>query len=241
MQRTSEKPWRPGLREKYRLKYICQELEDLPPGFHPPPGREKPWGTGHAILSCRKILESPFAVINADDFYGREAFEIAYRELNQKKDLSGQGFLVGYRLDKTLSLHGSVTRGICETCNGRLGKIVERMSITQTENGNIEFTENNEKRPVATDAVVSMNFWGFPVDFMDMLMERFISFLSKSGRELKSEYLLPEVVDYFINKGMLRINVLSSNSQWFGVTYREDKPGVQAELAKMNSYPSPLW
>ena len=229
---------------KIKVEYAFQELDDLPEGFSVPEGREKPWGTGHAILSCRNIVKDPFVVINADDFYGAEAFEEGIKGLKELSTDKLEGFLVGYRLANTLSPNGYVTRGVCESSGGYLTKVVERFKIGTNSEGVIEYQDENGSYPMSGDEMASMNFWGFTPAIFNELETRFKDFLKEHGNELKSEYLIPSEVDALINSGKMKVKVLKTNASWFGVTYPEDKPTVKAalaELAQKNIYPSPLW
>lgn len=229
---------------KIDVDYVFQELDDLPEGFKMPAGREKPWGTGQAILACRDTVKEPFVVINADDFYGAESFREGARGLAELKDKTDEGFLVGYRLANTLSPHGYVTRGVCESGNGYLTGVTERFKIGKNDEGVVEYQENDKSFPMTGEELASMNFWGFSPSLFPLLETRFIEFLKVSGDEMKSEFLIPSEIDTFISSGVIKIKVLKTDASWFGVTYPEDKPAVKASLASLvqqGTYPSPLW
>lgn len=229
---------------KITVDYAFQELEDLPEGFTVPPGRTKPWGTGHAILCCRALVSEPFVVINADDFYGAQAFREGARGLGQLGNNASSAFLVGYRLVNTLSPHGYVTRGVCEESGGRLSRVTERMQIGRGESGHPEYQEDGRSVPLKGDELVSMNFWGFSPSLFAALQEEFRGFLGDSAGEMKSEFLIPSVVDTLISSGRMTVKVHRTDASWFGVTYPEDKSAVKAALASLverGVYPSPLW
>ena len=200
------------------VDYAFQEKDDLPDGFTLPKTREKPWGTGQAVLSAKNIITSPFAVINADDYYGRESFEIIYNHLVSDSDMC----MVGYKLGNTITDNGTVTRGVCETENGYLTKI--------TECGGLD---KNSEYPM--DTIVSMNMWGLDTGVFDFLEEQFPLFLKENINEPKKEFLLPTVLNDRMNKDNKKIKVLSTDSQWYGVTYREDSPGVSAAMQEFIS------
>ena len=228
--------------EHISVYYAFQCLDDLPEPYTTPKGRTKPWGTGQAVLCCKSFINEPFVVQNADDFYGANAYKTIIKAF---KDLSANDCcLVGYPISKTLSPHGSVTRGICISNNGILSKIDERMKIEKNSNGKIICDYNNQIIEINDTSICSMNFWGFPLSYMDILEKNFINFLSKHGSELKSEWLIPEIVDYSINYNNNQFHVLSTESEWFGVTYPEDKQRVMNLLANLHStgeYPEKLW
>ena len=201
------------------VEYAFQEKTDIPGSV--PEGRVKPWGTGHAVLSCRDIIDSPFAVINADDYYGKDGFKKA-------ADFLGSGYaLVGYQLKNTLSENGGVTRGLCSVEDGRLTGIAETKNIMKTPSGaSANGVELN------LDTLVSMNFWCYPKEFIDVLKEGFPRFLENMEDPLKSEYLLPTIADEVL-KGGMEISVLPTEDRWFGVTYKEDKPFVVESFRKL--------
>jgi len=226
------------------VDYVFQELDDLPEGYFLPPGREKPWGTGQAILACRNTVNEPFVVINADDFYGYEAFahSIAGLESLSRKHLSG--FLVAYRLGNTLSPHGYVTRAVCELVGGNISRITERMKIGRNEDGFVEYQDETGRHPIADDVLASMNFWGFSPTLFENLQPRFERFLEENGTKMKTEFLIPTEVDAMIHSNQISIKVLKTKGSWFGVTYPEDKRAVKASLQSLveqGAYSSPLW
>lgn len=228
-------------KDKIEVCYAFQELDDLPIGFNVPNERIKPWGTGHAILSCKNLINESFVVQNADDFYGLDAYRTIVSAFNNLSE--NDGCLVGYPILKTLSPHGSVTRGICKSENGLLQQIDERMKIEERE-GKIVYYDENEFFYINDQSICSMNFWGFPLSYMKKLEDEFINFLSKEGTKLKSEWLIPDIVDQSIKNNETSFHVLSCNSNWFGVTYPEDKPRVKKLLSSLHNageYPSKLW
>jgi len=227
---------------KINIAYAFQELENLPEGFAVPEGRTKPWGTGQAILSCKDLVNEPFAVQNADDFYGAEAYQTIADEFTRLPE--GDSCMVGYLLRNTLSLHGFVSRGICGTTDGFLSSIIERIHIETNDAGTIQYFEDGQVTDMTGGEICSMNFWGFSPMFFQTLEEKFITFLQKKGQELKSEWYIPDIVDEMISSGQTRVKMLSSEGQWFGVTYPEDKPTVAASLQAMHNagrYPPNLW
>ena len=217
------------------VEYVFQELDKLPAGFKVPEGREKPWGTNHAILMAKEAIHEPFAIINADDFYGRDAFEVMAKHLMTLEGTKGKYCMVGYRLENTLSENGTVSRGVCETdANGLLIGMTERTSIGYFD-GAIAYKEaDGSMHPLAADATVSMNLFGFTPDYFAKSEELFVDFLKEHGNELKSEYYIPFAVNTFIHSGYATMTVLKTTAQWFGVTYKEDRPTVVARLAKLH-------
>ena len=228
-----------------KVEYAFQELTDIPQGYQVPAERVKPWGTCHAVLSARKLIDGPFAVINADDYYGPGAFQIIYDYLDQAKDDGKYRYcMVGYNLEKTLTENGHVARGVC---NGQLLDIVERTKIMYRDGG-IAFTEDDGVTWQALEegTTVSMNFWGFTESFVREMEERFPAFLDKALVEnpLKGEYFLPGVVDQLIKEDKATVKVLHSHDKWYGVTYKEDKQSVVDALQSMKDkglYPEKLW
>jgi len=229
---------------KIEVAYAYQELADLPDGFSVPEGREKPWGTGQAILACKDVVDTPFSVQNADDYYGVEAYKVIAAEL-QDMDIAGSdSCMVGFEIQNTLSVHGSVSRGVCKTTDGYLSSIVERLTIERNADGVIQFCEGAAATAMTGEEICSMNFWGFTPNFFQALEARFAAFLEAEGSELRSEWLIPPIIDEMIKDGETRVKVLSSHDSWFGVTYPNDKPGVVAELKAMHDagkYPVKLW
>lgn len=232
--------------DHFPLEYVHQELDILPAGFTPPAGREKPWGTGHAVLMARDVIQEPFAAINADDFYGADAFGLLCRYLAQAKDgVQADYSMVGYQLRNTLSAHGSVSRGICSTdADGHLTEVVETHSIERAGTGARYPDETGRFLELTGDETTSMNFWGFTPSLFDHLKTQFIAFLREHGQKPRSEFLLPTVVSTLIRTGQATVRVLPSSASWFGVTYREDKPLVQQKIRSLiqeSVYPRHLW
>ena len=229
------------------VEYVFQELDDIPEGEKVYPQRTKPYGTAHAVRSVRKVVNGPFAVINAYDFYGREAFEKIYGHLTANGSTRGSYCMVGYELSNTLTDNGSVSRGICTVDdNGFLVDIVERTRIIKTEDG-AAYTENEKDYiPIRSDSVTSMNIWGFSADFLeeiDAAFERFYKDELPQNIE-KAECYLPFVVDDLIRSGKAKVKVLHSSDRWFGVTYKEDKEYVRSRIAQLKAdgeYPKVLW
>lgn len=228
--------------------YAYQDINNLPEGYEVPEGRVKPWGTGHAVLSCKGMIDGPFAVINSDDYYGRETFKLIYDELTREKKDDGkyQFCMVGFKIKNTITENGHVSRGVCQVGeDGYLEDIVERTKIQKID-GRIKFTEDGETwTELPEDNVVSMNCWGFSPEMMRELDSRFVSFLKNSeGNMMKCEYLLPFVVDDILKEGKAQVKVLSTSEKWYGVTYKEDKASVMAALKDMTDkgiYPDCLW
>lgn len=238
------------LSEKIKVSYVFQELTNLPEGYVVPEGRVKPWGTGHAIMSCMGEIDGPFVVINADDFYGSHAFQVAYDYLTTHQDEEGiyRYMMVGYRLENTLTDNGHVARGVCEMdAQGYLADIHERTHIEKRGNG-AAYTEDEGKTwiPISGDATVSMNMWGFSESILGELQSRFSAFLEENLKKnpLKCEYFLPFVVDELLKEGRATVAVEKSQDKWFGVTYKEDKPMVIAAIQNLKDqgvYPAHLW
>ncbi|MFW6326814.1 MAG: nucleotidyltransferase family protein [Bacteroidota bacterium] len=232
--------------DKIQVEYVFQELDNLPEGFNVPGHRTKPWGTGHAVMMATEVIKEPFAVINADDFYGREAYKIMAGYLSQiKNNNSTEYCMVGYPLKNTLSEFGSVSRGICELDNqGFLKSIVERTKI-QKDNGKIVFVdEQGEREELRPEEPVSMNFFGFSPSFFGFLRREFVRFLSEHVQTPKSEFYIPSVVHQLLKNGEASMKVFTTSSTWFGVTYREDREDVVEKLQKLidkGEYPTNLW
>ena len=213
--------------KKVKVEYAYQEIDKLPQSFTCPEGREKPWGTAHAILCCKDIVKEPFAVVNADDYYGKNAFkEIAEFLKTDPKDYC----MVGFRLVNTLTENGTVARGICNTENGILKTVTERTKIADCK-----FTEDDGKTwtALAPDTVVSMNLWGFNTDLFDHIEKGFNEFLKEKIDVPKSEYYLPSVVSSLIEDDIKDVKVFIAEDKWYGVTYKEDKEQVVSAIAKM--------
>jgi len=234
---------------KIEVEYVFQELSDIPEGFEIPEGRVKPYGTAHAVLSCRNVIDGPFAVINSDDFYGRETFKLIYDQLttSQEEDGIQHYCMVGFKLGNTLTDNGSVSRGICSLDEkGNLKDIVERTKIIKTESG-AAFTEDGETySDISVDSITSMNIWGFTEGFMGELKDAFETFFAKEipNNPLKGECYLPFVVNDMLKDGRADVKVLTTSDAWFGVTYQEDKPFVKASVKALKDkgeYPQNLW
>ena len=221
------------------VTYVFQDLKNLPEGYEVPEGRVKPWGTGHAVLSCIDEINGPFAVINADDYYGANAFRMAYDFLTQNQDEDGiyRYMMVGYKLENTLTENGHVARGVCVTDEeGHLQKIHERTHIERHE-GSVAYTEDEGKTWTALpqDSTVSMNMWGFSESILKELKAKFPKFLEENlpVNPMKCEYFLPFVVDELLGENKATVKVLKSMDKWYGVTYKEDKPVVVAAIQRM--------
>lgn len=232
-----------------QVEYVYQELDKVPGDYAIPEGRVKPWGTGHAILCCRDKIKGPFAIINADDFYGREAYKIIYDFLSSENESQKKQYaMVGYQLKNTLTENGSVARGVCNVDeNGFLSKIVERTKIAKFADGVKYYEEEKDQWvDISQDSTVSMNLWGFQANIMEELEQQFDNFLKTEVKDnpLKSEFLIPTVVQRMIEAKKTQVKVLQSNNQWFGVTYKEDKEAVVNEVIKLKEqgiYPINLW
>ena len=228
------------------VEYVFQELDDLPEGFTKPADRTKPWGTGQAVLAAKKVLDEPFIVINADDYYGKEAYVKVHDYLVQEQPKDGKLHIcmAGFRLGNTLSDNGSVTRGICHIENGQLTGVTETHDIFKTAAGAESRTDGNVKALDVKD-LVSMNMWGLTPDFMEILEKGFVEFLGGlTPDEIKKEYLLPELVDRLIKNGSAKVDVLETKDTWFGVTYQEDKETVMSafkHLTEAGIYPQGLY
>ena len=219
-----------------KTEYAYQDLNDLPEGFKCPEGREKPWGTAHAIYAARDIIKDDFIIINGDDFYGRDAYEVAYKYLaSLPKGAKGKYANVAFKVSNTMTENGSVKRGVCfEDKDHNLSKLVES-SIERNKDGKIIATplEGGEPFEVSEDTPVSMNLFCFNKDLMDHLRDRFPKWLEVHGNELKSEFLIPSVISELVEEGKASLKLLSTDSIWFGVTYKEDKPGVVRALKEL--------
>ena len=230
------------------VAYAYQEKDDIPKAYREQyKDRKKPWGTGQAILCCKDVVKEPFLVINADDYYGKEAYVEAYKNLTSEQQISEkmQISMVGFVLGNTLSDNGSVTRGLCKVdVDGLLVDIVETYNIFKTETGAVVRTEEEEIE-VDADSLVSMNMWGLKPEFFEILEKGFVDFLEKNAENYqKAEYLLPTIVGELLRDGKADVTVLHSNDQWFGVTYKEDKPYVVAAvrgLVDQGVYPEKLF
>lgn len=233
----------------FKVEYAYQDIQNIPEEFAVPEGRVKPWGTGHAVLSCKHLIDSPFVVINADDFYGRSAFSQIYDYLMAHEDSDKYNYaMVGYVLENTLTENGHVARGVCTTDNsGHLTGIIERTHIEKRE-ADSAYTEDGGEtwHVIPKGSIVSMNLWGFTASFMKELESGFVPFLEQglNSNPLKCEYFLPSVVDGLVENGKAEVTVLKSFDRWYGVTYKEDKATVENAIRKMKAeglYPEKLW
>lgn len=227
--------------------FVTQELDKIPAGFSVNPERQKPWGTGHALLIAREVTDGPFAVINGDDYYGRESFRIAADWCRAHEGTRGVYAIVGFELDHTLSESGGVSRGICHyDSDMRLTGVVEHLNIAKDPDGMVSGDNSETSEHVRFDGrtLCSMNMWCFTPDYFEGSERLFKDFLTQNGSELKAEFYLPFTVDRMIKDGEARCDVLSTPSHWFGVTYKEDRPGVVTKFAQLVAegvYPSPLY
>lgn len=244
-----EKEFREKVLSKYEghvpVELVFQSIDALPDGFTCPTDRTKPWGTNHAVLMGKDVIKEPFAVINADDFYGRDAFEVMARELSRPHDRKGDYCMVGFRVGNTMSESGSVARGVCETHDGKLATVVERTAISYDDNHNIVFTdENGQVQQLDPNTPVSMNLWGFTPDYFDYSEREFRKFLEKDINTPKAEFFIPLAIDALIKSGEATVKVLDTDSRWFGVTYSQDRPGVVEKFAQLHAdgtYPESLF
>lgn len=217
-------------------EYVYQDIHNLPEGFQAPEGREKPWGTGHAVLSCKGVVDGPFVVINADDYYGKEAFVKVHDYLQNPDNIQKKyNFcMAGFRLGNTLSEHGTVTRGVCKVDDKQVLLDVNETFDIRKEGDVAKATRDGKELSLSLDQPVSMNMWGFTENFIDELDARFSKFLSGIGENpLKAEYLLPSIVDELIKEGSARVKVLDTKDKWIGVTYQEDKYFVRDAIQKL--------
>lgn len=244
-----EEDFRNKILSKYEghipVEVVFQSTDALPEGFTCPADRTKPWGTNHAVLMGKDVIKEPFAVINADDFYGRDAFAVMAKELMRERDKKGDYCMVGFRVGNTMTENGSVARGVCTTKDGLLSSIVERTAISYDANHDIVFNdENGVECHLEPTTPVSMNLWGFTPDYFDYSEREFVKFLEKDLNTPKAEFFIPLVVDTLINSGEATVKVLDTDSKWFGVTYAADRPGVVekfAELHNNGTYPAKLF
>jgi len=241
IRREFEKEFKKKISDKYagkiQVEFAFQELLALPNRFTCPEGRKKPWGTGHAILSALDLIDGSFVVINGDDYYGRESFKVV---ADYYRAGAEQFSMVAFQLDKTLSIFGGVTRGLCTLKEGKLDTVIETENLQKIEQG------ISSDRDIVLDGTepVSMNMWGFTPVLFDYLKDMFVDFLNENGTNLKSEFLIPSVINDLIQGEREQVHVLRSNSSWFGVTYKEDKPYVMGEIQKLinaGAYPLKLF
>lgn len=236
-------------RRHFEVHYAFQKLDDLPEGFAVPEGRTKPWGTAHAVFSARDLIDGPFAVINADDYYGVTAFKQIYDYLESHEDNDKYSYvMVGYKLKNTVSEQGHVARGVCEVENGKLKFVTERTRIEIKDDGKIAFSEDDGANwtELPEETIVSMNMWGFTKSYMDEIGKDFPAFLrdNLTKNPLKCEYFVPFVVGDLLEKDICEVTVLTSVDKWYGVTYKEDKPVVMEAFKNMKAngtYPHKLW
>jgi len=241
IRRDFEDEFKSKVTDKYinhiQVEFAFQELHDLPGGFSYPAGREKPWGTGQAILSAAELIREPFVAINGDDFYGGESFKAVADYYNKGAD---QFSMVAFQLGKTLSNFGGVTRGLCTVKDGKLDTVIETDNIQQTDDG----VTSDRDIDLDGSEPVSMNMWGFTPILFDHLRDMFVDFLKENEQEMKSEFLIPSVVNELIQSGKKNVHVLRSGAKWFGVTYKEDRPFVVGEIQKLidsGVYPEKLF
>lgn len=249
IRKSFEQDFREKIISKYEnhipVEVVFQDLNDLPAGFTCPEGRQKPWGTNHAVLMGKNVIKEPFAVINADDFYGRDSFAVLGKWLTEATGKKNEYCMVGYRVGNTLSESGSVARGVCETnAEGYLTGVVERTAIERID-GDIQFTDENGKKVVLEENTpVSMNMWGFTPDYFQYSEDYFVDFLKENISNLKCEYFIPLMVNELIQKGTATVKVLDTTSKWFGVTYAADRQGVVDKIQALvdaGEYPNKLF
>ena len=231
---------------KIAVDYAFQQIDALPEGFSVPEGRKKPWGTGHAVYTAKELINEPFAVINGDDFYGREGFQLLADYLRESKDGDKADFsMCGFIMRNTLSDNGSVSRGVCEVdSSGNLTEVVEHTKIERNGKAAKSFMEDGSVVEFAGDEIVSMNMWGFTPSLFEYMDDMFVDFLKEHGQEMKSEFFIPLVADTLIKQGKATVKVMTSEDEWFGITYREDKPAVVASIKKLvekGIYPDKLF
>lgn len=230
---------------KIEVEFVYQELDYLPEGFTVPEGREKPWGTNHALMMAAEAIHEPFAVINADDFYGADAYKVIGEYLSALGGEKNHYCMVGYEVNKTLSENGTVSRGVCSVDENRfLTSIVERTKIERNAEGTIVFHDLGEDEPLAENTPVSMNLFGFTPDFFAYSADYFKTWFEANREQLKAEFYIPTMVNKLIADGTASLRVLRSEAQWHGVTYKEDKPALMAAIERMiadGKYPRDLW
>ena len=245
-----EKDFREKILSKYEghipVEVVFQSIDKLPEGYTAPADRTKPWGTNHAVLMGKDVIKEPFAVINADDFYGRDAFRVIAEELMRPRDRKGDYCMVGFRVGNTMTENGSMARGVCSTsADGNLTGVVERTAISYDKDHNIVFTdENGVEQTLDPMTPVSMNLWGFTPDYFDYSEREFVKFLDKDLNTPKAEYFIPLAVDTLIHSGEATVKVLDTDSKWFGVTYAADRQGVVDKFAELEAegvYPKKMF
>ena len=226
------------------VAYVFQDLYNLPEGYEVPEGRVKPWGTGHAVLMAKDIINEPFAVINADDFYGKDSFKVLCDALNEMNGKENEYCMVAFQVGNTLSESGTVSRGVCRKGeDGCLETVTERHGIMR-RGATVSYLLDDVEYEIADDTLVSMNMWGFTPDYFAHSEKAFVEFLTAHGKEQKSEFYIPSVVNDLITSGQSKVKVYMTPSLWFGVTYAEDKPSVKAQIAALvekGEYPEKLF
>ncbi|MBB4035930.1 choline kinase [Dysgonomonas hofstadii] len=249
IRKSFDKDFREKIVSKYEnhipVEVVYQELDNLPEGYTLHPDRQKPWGTNHAVMMAKDVINEPFAVINADDFYGRDSYETLARQLEKMEGQENHYCMVGYRLSNTLSESGAVARGVCETDeNDFLKSVVERTHI-ERKDGKIQYKDAEDYwYELPENAPVSMNMWGFTPDYFEHSEKYFVKFLDANVGNHKAEYFIPLMVDHLIVNKISDVKVLDTPSKWFGVTYAEDRPSVVEKIQKLvdnGTYPTPLW
>lgn len=247
------KDFEQDFRDKVLSKYeghipvdvVFQSIDKLPEGYTCPADRTKPWGPAHAVIMAAGTINKPFAVINSDDFYGRNSFEVLAKELMRPRDRKGDYCMVGFRIGNTMTENGGVNRGVCQTRDGLLTSVEECKDIAYNENHEIVYTDvDSNEHKLDANVPVSMNMWGFTPDYFDYGIREFSKFLSEKINVPKSEQVIPDVADALIKSGEATVKVLDTDSRWFGVTYAEDRPGVVAKFAELHqvgAYPEKLF
>jgi dTDP-glucose pyrophosphorylase len=233
----------PKLKGRIETDYVYQSFDLEPFGITEQIERAKPWGTAHAVLAARNQVNEPFCVINADDFYGYDAYEKMAKFLTTEVT-DDKYAIIGYQVDRTLSDHGTVSRGVCKVENGNMVAINERLKVYFKEDGSVAYEDNGEEFPLDPETRVSMNFWGFTPAVFKQSEELFKEFVEANKTNPKSEFFIPLVADELIKNGTATFKVIPTSTKWFGVTYKEDKPIVQksiSELVENGTYPSNLW
>ncbi len=244
-----EKDFREKILSKYEghipVKVVFQSIDKLPEGYTCPEDRTKPWGTNHAVLMGAEAIDTPFAVINADDFYGRDAFRVIAEDLMRERTHEGDYSMVGFRVGNTMTENGSVARGVCQTKDGLLTDVVERTAISYDKDHNIVFTdENDQVQTLDPKTPVSMNLWGFTPDYFKYSDREFRRFLDRDINTPKAEFFIPLCIDTLIKNGEATVKVLDTDSRWFGVTYAADRQGVVDKLASLHAdgtYPEKMF
>lgn len=249
IRRDIEEEFREKVGSRYKgnvpVDYVFQQLDFLPDGFSVPTDRKKPWGTAHAVWCARQEVKEPFAAINADDFYGRQTYQVIGHFLSGAQPTNPSFAMAGYRLDHTLSEHGSVARGVCQVdSRGRLVSISECTGIEKAGGEILQRESDGSIQKFRGDEPVSMNFWGLTPAVFPLIEDQLVAFLSTSSTDPKAECYIPEAIGVMITRNQATLDVLPTDADWFGVTYREDKPAVMTALKELHSegvYPTPLW